>query len=260
MLGKGLSIVSVAAFIINNLVKTKRKGLLNTLFAIGLILIFFETKYASFIWEKVPFFPYLQFPWRFHTIISLILCILTGAFIFLIKDKSKSIFWGSCVLIMAVLAWENVPHFRAAGYSDGPIASETTTWDDEYMPIWVAEKPKNYAPDKVWFASGSGAIKNIEWGYLKKNFVIEAENRSKVRIAQVYYPGWKAYINEEGAEIFYDNKQGLMTVDVPKGANRVSIVFQQVWYRQISLFVSGGSLILGISLVLWEKYRYEKNS
>ena len=252
VLGKTIIVFSIVALIINNLKKTKIRGFINTLAGCAIVLIFFETSYSSFIWERATFLHFLQFPWRLHTVISIILSLLTGSFLFFLRQARALIYVVLFLFIASVVFFENYSYFKQARFSDKPYAAETTTWNDEYLPIWVMEKPANSAIDKIWIASGSGEIRNIEWGYLEKHFVSESSEMSVITIAHVYYPGWQVYINDKNTDIQFFNKYGLMTINVPPGNNRISFIFQKTWYRQFSINVSLFGVIL-IFIFLFKK-------
>jgi hypothetical protein len=258
MLGKTIIVFSLLAIIINNLKKTKIRGLINTLASIAVVLIFLETSVSFPIWERMTFLHFLQFPWRLHMLISIILSLLAGSVLYFLGRHNKPI-WISVFLFIVVCAVsENLKYFRQAVFSDEPFAAETTTWNDEYLPVWVIKKPTNCAIDKVWVSSGSGEISKIEWGYLEKRFVFESKVRSTIVIAQVYYPGWQASINDKNTEIKYKNMQGLMTIETPPGKNSISFVFQKTLYRQLSLYISLAGLIFALIFVFIKRRKNEQ--
>ncbi len=109
--------------------------------------------------------------------------------------------------------------------------SETTTWDDEYLPKWVKKKPKDYEREKVKLISGEGEIINISWGYSQKSFVFTGKKESVLELAHIYYPGWKALVNGEQKEIDYSNEGGLMRVNLSPGRNELNFVFSKTPLR-----------------------------
>ncbi len=109
--------------------------------------------------------------------------------------------------------------------------SETTTWDDEYLPKWVKEKPKDYEGEKVKIISGQGKITDLDWGYYQKSFVFSGEEESVLELAHIYYPGWKVLVNGQPKEIDYSNDGGLMTVSLSPGRNEVNFVFSRTPLR-----------------------------
>jgi len=128
--------------------------------------------------------------------------------------------------------------------------SETTTWDDEYLPKWVKEKPKDYAGEKIKIISGQGEIADLDWGYYQKSFVFSGEKESLLELAHIYYPGWKVLVNGEEKGIDYSNERGLMTISLSPGRNEVRFVFSRTPLRLIFEIISLlGLLIIGFLFI-----------
>ena len=132
----------------------------------------------------------------------------------------------------------------------GFASSETTTWDDEYLPLWVKIKPKDYEGEKVKVIEGEGEIKDINWGYSNKDFTFLAKEESVVELAHIYYPGWKVFVNGQQQPIDYSNDRGLMRIKVPEGESLIEFKFLRTSLRLFSEIVSLiGLLTVGFLLV-----------
>jgi len=117
-------------------------------------------------------------------------------------------------------------------------SSETTTWDDEYLPLWVKVKPKDYEGEKVKVIKGEGEVKEINWGYSEKDFTFLAKKESVVELAHIYYPGWKAFVNGKQKTIDYGNDRGLMRLKLSEGQNLVKFKFLRTPVRLTSEIIS----------------------
>ena len=95
-------------------------------------------------------------------------------------------------------------------------------------------------------------ISGLSWGYLKKEFTVQAEKNVKLRIAHVYYPGWEVFINGKRSEIKYDNPGGLMEISVPKGKNNITFVFKRTSWRYLADAISLIGLIIFLLLAIRE--------
>lgn len=263
--GQVILVISLLTLILNFFVKSKFRSLIFFLGGTFIIYTLLETKASLFIWDKITIIHYLQFPWRLHILTSLIGIILVGFFFYLLTNFINKKY--SLVFILLVgftsvfLSYkESFSFFQAKSFSDEPPVSETTTWNDEYMPNWVKSKPKKYAPDKIIFLGEKVSLENIEWGYNQKKFTITNGQIGQIRIAQVFYPGWEAYVDNKRVDIKYeDNEQGLMTVNIHEGKNEVSFYFRKTWWRNIADIISLLSLV-GIltsgMYVLFRKVRF----
>jgi hypothetical protein len=129
-------------------------------------------------------------------------------------------------------------------------ASETTTWDDEYLPLWVKMKPKDYEGEKVKIIQGEGEIKDINWGYSEKDFTFLAKKESVVELAHIYYPGWKVFVNGKQQSIDYSNERGLMRVKLSEGQNLVKFKFLRTPVRLSSEIISLIGLLTVVFLLI----------
>lgn len=253
-LGKTLIIFSLLASIFNYFIKKPGRKLI-IFFTLNLFFfVFMEIGASDFIWSRLTILHFFQFPWRLHILTTLFLSILCGSFIYLInvtfcrKKKNCTLVLVLSIFIIVLFITENLKLFKPRIYSDAPAVSETTTWDDEYLPKWVKIKPKDYTGEKIKFVEGKGKIVNEEWGYLTKKFVVDGKSaNSTIEIAHVYYPGWEVYINKKKGEINYDNNYGLMRVTVPEGKNNIEFVFKRTPWRLASELVS----IVGVVIFLY---------
>lgn len=255
-LGQVLIITSIAAFVLNLFIKTKLRRLLFFIFAIFLLSIFIETDLSRIFWDKLSFLHLLQFPWRYHILITVLGSILTASFFYLLKNRfnfgiRKIIFYILAFLVIFLSIKESYSFFKPRFYSNTPPTSETTTWDDEYLPIWVKSKPKDYAADKIKITKGAGEVKDIKWGYTRKSFVIQAKTSSQIQIAQIYYPGWEALVNSKKVNITYNNDQGLMNIDIPSGESNVEFRFIHIWWRLGAEIIS----LLSLIYIIWQIIR-----
>jgi len=144
---------------------------------------------------------------------------------------------------MGLVVFENYRFFKPKVYWQPIAVSETTTWDDEYLPLWVKVKPKDYQGEKVIIVEGSGQITDINWGYYQKSFIFQADHDSVVELAHIYYPGWKVFVNGEQETIDYSNDRGLMRVNLAEGKSLVEFKFLRTPLRLFAELLSLASLL-----------------
>lgn len=81
-LGKFLIIFSFVGVFINQIVRTKYRKLINIFFIFTVFFTFLEIKESIVFWRLFKVFSFLQFPWRFHILTTLIASLLSGAVVF----------------------------------------------------------------------------------------------------------------------------------------------------------------------------------
>lgn len=252
-LGKTIIVFSFLALIANFFIKTQWRKIIFFIFGtlVGATLI--ELPVSDFLWHNLKILPFLQFPWRFHVISTFGGAIMFAAFFHLWEKRwetkrwFKYFFFPVLFLALALHLFENYHFFKPSLFFDAPAVSESTTWDDEYLPRWVKIKPKDYATEKVKFIQGQGRVEDLVWGYLEKSFTINSLTDSEIEIAHVYYPGWQALVNGQKAKIDYNNEHGLMRLSLLPGENQVVFKFLRTPWRSLSEVVS----LFGLGIYLW---------
>lgn len=251
-LGKAMVVISLFTALMNNFIKANYRKLINFFIVCALFFVFMELGISDFIWSRIALLHFFQFPWRLHVLIILFLSILCGGLLYLFQRIAKKPIFsvGFSAVVIFLFIFENVGFFKPRIYWDAPSVSETTTWNDEYLPEWVQVKPKNYAVEKVILDKGAGTVSDLTWGYLRKEFAVQVAKDAELKISHVYYPGWEVLIDGTKGEIEYDNPGGLMEVLVPSGEHNIVFVFKRTGWRTaadtISLFGFGIFLVLAV--------------
>ena len=226
--------------------------------------VFMTTFPSNFIWKALPFLAFFQFPWRFHILITFCGSVLIATIVYyvgqiMVQKKWAKILVGLVALmIIGLVVFENYRFFKPKLYWEPLAVSETTTWDDEYLPVWVKVKPKDYEGEKVKVVEGEGEIKEINWGYLEKDFIFLAKKESVVELAHIYYPGWKAFVNGEEEKIDYGNERGLMKLKLSEGQNLVKFKFLRTPLRLTSEIASLIGLLT--TTFLFVKFFFKKKT
>jgi uncharacterized membrane protein len=260
-LGQVLIVLSFIAFILNLFIKTKLRNSIYLFFLVFIGSTFLETKNSQIIWDKITILHFMQFPWRLHILTTLCATMLSASifylltFIKILKPLKNIPIFGLLIIVTFLSFKESYSFFRAKSFFSTPSISQSTTWDDEYLPTWVQKKPTDFAKEKVIFTQGSGKIKNVEWGYLVKKFNVESAKNGKIEIAHIYYPGWQAFINGNQTPISYANEKGLMTITVPAGENVIEFSFKRTWWRTLSELISLTGLFVVIFIAIKNKKR-----
>lgn len=235
--------------------------LITGLFTFGLIYIFLIHQRSTFIWLKLTFLQLTQFSWRLLAVIVLLTSLIVGA-IYQIWNKK----WLVWCLVIGVIVW-NWSFFRPE--SIGPLADEDKfsgkAWEfqqtagiRDYLPKSAKWEPKS-APDGEWkFLDGE--VKDIQtakgsnWYYWEGE-VLEAGN---LRINIFNFPGWKVWVDEEPAEIFYDkdDELGRNQVELSEGKHEVYFQFTDTPIRKWSNLMSLLSWFFLVVIVTHRKWKW----
>jgi len=134
----------------------------------------------------------------------------------------------------------------------------TTTVKDEYLPIWVKEKPETRPEEKVEVIEGEATIENLAFNSKKVAFRVDAQEAARLQVNIVYFPGWQLEIDGEVKEILYENDRGLIVFEVSQGEHLVEVQFKETAWRLAANYVSLLSAVLVIGLVSWPLFRKKR--
>ena len=221
----------VAAFLaIWALVKKNRLVMLIS--SLGLLAIFLTHGKSEIIWRLIPSLAFVQFPWRFLTLSTFFLSLVSGAIALIISKKLIP-------LLLLLLLLLNVYFFRPdiwrpisdAGQFSGQL------WDEQRSSALQDFWPKSAPQLPADFAFSGRRILLTTTDYLKVQYPI------------VYFPGWKAWLENEPLDIFPSGPLGLITARVPGENHRVTLHFSDTPVRTIGNIAS---LLTLSALIIWK--------
>lgn len=204
---------------------------------LSLFLIFFLFSPSRFLW-KLPFLSEINYPWTMLLPIGFLTSLLSG---YLIIQKSKIKFvpiFLAGISIIIFLPYAKPQYYVDRGEGFYFTNDATTTSSQELMPLWVKKFLSSRFKEKVEILSGQGEISNLSYNSKKISFNINSQSGEKVRINTIYYPGWKASVDNKESIITYDNDQGVMELSVPKGNHNITLSFSETPLRLLADIIS----------------------
>lgn len=215
------------------------------------IFVFLTLPLSAPVWKFLPV-SFIQFPFRLLSISVIGFSFLTAYLLGLYKTKIQlalGLLLVSILLFYSLQYILNNEYFnKGEEYYSTNMA--TTTIHDEYMPIWVKNKPLQRAEKKAEIIKGQGYIRGISYNNKKISFTTDIKKEALIQINTIYWPGWIAFIDGKNAGISYNNSEGLIQLNIPKGDHKVEITFYEKPLSLFSDFVSVLSLLLIILIAL----------
>ncbi len=248
--------------------KTRMIGAILVIFiAFLLFSIFMATFHSKFIWDRIEFLWYIQFPWRFLIFSSLFSSFLAGSFSLIPLPGKIKIFL--TIVILSTMIWINMNYFTPAFFfisakDSDYISQEKIRWDAsiiaaEYVPKGIATKKSNIdttiididkkdiAKKSFQIISGDMVVTQIQDFPQEKRYKVISNKKSLLRINTYSFPGWKVYIDEEEVSYADNNKLKLITLNPLVGSHTIVVKFTdtkiRAWGNWISL-VSTVTLIM----------------
>ncbi|EKD86929.1 MAG: hypothetical protein ACD_37C00098G0002 [uncultured bacterium] len=234
----------IVILIISKKIKIKKHRLTILFLAVGLFSVFLSTSASTLLWNFIPS-SFVQFPFRFLSLLVPSVAFLAACAVSVINGKNKIILAIALFILVFVSSFSFLnPEVKSNKTESFYSTNEaTTTVRDEYMPEWVKEKPNYRFGKKVEILIG-GEVSNLSYNSERIYFETSGDTDKMARINTIYYPGWQAEVNNNKVQISYDNPQGVMEINLPKGENKVELVFKETPVRLFANILSLVSFIL----------------
>jgi hypothetical protein len=192
------------------------------------------------LWDHLPLLSFTQFPWRFLSVASFFLALLTGGLARVTTQptaRAAVVGLAGLVLLAAGLLGLRVDHLIL---TDADVTAERlaqyewftgnigTTVSAEYLTPEASPRPWT----SVWLNAGdrdnavalSGALRSAEVTErqaTQQTWQITSDDGATVRFPTLYWPGWQATIDGQPAELRPLAASGLMLLDAPAGEHTV---------------------------------------
>lgn len=264
MLGKVhilLSFVSVVTWLF---VGTKmNNAVVATGAMLGLVGIVFATKISEGIWNILPGFSYLQYPWRFLSIAGLGLSIIGGSGIALVRHKRTqsvvAIFLALCVIILNGKWFTPQYTYEKSNRefeSDKEIRFRVSKISDEYLPLQVVRPATESEAmfDTIQRDDGV-AVSVLEESATLGRYMVESPNASSIVIRKAYFPGWRYRINNRVIKPKIEG--GLPTFPISAGQSFIELAFADTPVRAVGNALSVMSILL-LGVLVYDKQRQAK--
>jgi len=207
---------------------------------------------AGVLWKLLPKMEFMQFPWRWLLVLSMI-------FSLLVTVGLRRWWWraavvaGSILLIAAMWQhvqspwWDHAADLREM--QDNMATGAGYEGVEEYTPIGadptaIDKDARNVTVD----GPAHAAIRVYRWEAESRMFTAEMSAADQLRLRLFQYPAWRAEVNGRVVETAARAETGQMLVPVGAGMNRVEIRFVRTWDRAAGGWIS---LITAICVIGW---------
>ncbi|MBF0571849.1 MAG: hypothetical protein HQL12_08275 [Candidatus Omnitrophica bacterium] len=219
--------------------------------------IFLTINYSMVIWEHIRVLQYLQFPFRFLTVVVLAGSVIAGGVVLWVQQEHRfKVMFVAVVLIFLTNFSYCHPRdtfpcdLRLVKTDPGKFLSVLVPQDGgDYIPIWVKNGvkglPSSMPLQKLQSFSKEGqVIDSTKRSPLRYRFMVQAQKVSIFCFNSFYFPGWTVKVDGHYVEVLTDNPWGFIIFPCPQGVHNVDIYFGTTPLRQMAKRITIGSLIL----------------
>lgn len=246
-------------------IKEKRTYLLVLLLGLlTLFSVFMIHMKSSFIWAKLPFLWYLQFPWRFLAISIFLLCLLSSYFVYFSKRMQYIV--GIILIFISVMV--NIGFFvpkdwiyitDSEKFSGVSWQKQMTISIFDYLPIYATLPPINEAPPVPEIMDGKAEILNYKKGSDFQYGTINIIEDSSIRLPLFDFPGMIVQVNGKVVNHYNNDCRGtdfcygLISVKLPAGRHDIRVELTNTPIRNLGNLITITSLGVLAYLLLKRK-------
>ncbi len=242
--------------------------------AMGLLMVasaYFSTNLSKVFWDHVSLLQYLEFPWRFLSLVAFASAFVAGAVILLTRGYPRlatPLTVGLVFLFVGTgIAHAHPPKYQSvtdAQYSPNVIAQQnlSVTTAQEYQPIWVREQLTTPVSEPVSFAQGSGQYAPIPGSTsTNQRYLVSVTEPSSLRLNTDYFPGWQLKVNGASTPIDTSDPTGVISLELQPGQYVLELAFHNTPVRTWSSVISWLTLLILILSVFgsldgpWSEWR-----
>ena len=220
--------------------------------------LFLMLPVSSFIWRNLPMIQQTQFPWRLLSVTTFSASVLAGTVLFLFKKElSKTLLTVALTVLVVLASFSYVKPKEFIDRGEGFYATNeaTTTVKDEYLPIWVKQKPEARPEQRVEVIEGKAGVENLVFNSKKATFNVDVQEAARLQINTVYFPGWQLKVDDEIKEILFENDRGLIIFEVDQGEHLVVVEFKETSWRLVANYISLLSAVFVAGLIGWSLFQ-----
>lgn len=227
--------------------------------------IFMTTFYAGFIWDQIPLFAFIQYPWRFLVFIILGFALLSAQLFTIRKDFFV---YSLSILLLLFVIYINSKYFVPQQYivldnavynSDQYVKWRVSRISDEYMPKQF-DKPTSAqeVPNQKLIFDPEVLVRysSIETDKYLVNY--ESEQSAVLHVNLAYFPGWTVELDEENHPFSIKNN-GIELI-LPAGSHGLEIRKGNTIVETAGNIISLFCLIIIFGTMMRSKYPYVKKT
>ncbi len=213
---------------------------------------------SVWVWEQVPLFSYVQFPWRWLAVVIFANALLVGCVVSRFYGRWQ---WLVAVVMIGTVIVMNASYFTFNRYypthtdqemlSGGNWTRQSMTTLEDYVPEGVRSVPVRLAPNSPVIQEGLAVVSKFVLKTNAWSFGLDVSSpKALVSVPVFNFPVWQVTVDGKPAQIV-SRDDGLITLDLSQGVHQVSGKFTNTPLRETANLIS--LLSLAVLMAGWFK-------
>ncbi len=249
-----MALVSFMLFLIKQL-DGKARGAVFGGLAMVVGSVFFMTGISERLWEIIPGFSYIQYPWRFLSYAIFGLSLMSGVVVALIRPRILRLVITLVLCAAAVFFYAKLftPQYlydreMRAFESDNDLRWRVSKISDEYLPPGLQKPTRAEDVQLVSIQNPDGFTieTEIDTETYTKAFIAGSRD-GEVIINRAVFPGWHYFV--DGQEVRANIQNGLPHLFIPHGSHVLEVAFTNTSVRFWANMATAFTLVAIFGLV-----------
>lgn len=211
---------------------------------------------SVFLWEHLPLFPFIQYPWRFLTFTVMSFSFISIIVLNLLQNHLRKIIG---IIFILLIIWYNGKYFQPQVYLNVVEKDyvDKSLLQQKYSLVSYEYMPKDINPTLVnddtgikVNPDGNNKIVPITDNPTQKAYNVNAQTPFTATMNIAYFPAWRAKINSSAISSFETN--GRVALYLPAGEYVLNVFYQSTPIEKISNTISIFSLFLLVYVSLFQ--------
>lgn len=224
------------------------------------ISFFLMLEFSAPLWERIPIFTNLQYPWRLLSVVIVATPFLSAALFSKFRWRVASIGLAA-MAVMLSFSYSKPVLYASRGdeyyLSRREFTDGTSSLGNSFSTRWMAWQPDRLKK-RMELVSGDGLITMKEEGMTKFVGELVSPLGGIVRTNIAYYPGWRVIVDGRGTSAVPDEK-GMISTAIGPGTHTMTVYFSETPLRLVVDVVSFTCLFWLISSTILKK-AYENSN
>ena len=239
------------------------KSLWGTLVALSVTAAFLMLRISNILWEALPQLRFVQFPWRWMSILAIPFAVFISAAI--VQKRARGYSAAAMIAVLAVLACTATYMVRRTWWDseDVPVLLEALQNDegfegvDEYDPLGDDHSLLPEKLERVIVTPGPEADAKLKspvevtvqgWTAEKKEMCITTREPAVLKLRLLDYPAWRVEVNEAVVVPEQTGETAQITVPLAAGSSHVLVRFIRTPDRTIGGLICATSILIALPL------------
>ena len=232
----------------------------------GWFALFMAHSRSTPIWQAIKPLEFVQFPWRFLTIVTLSFSFIAGSMVLLMRPfgRLRVIVPSLLAILLVAINWN---YFLPLGGKMGELTDEekfnSAAWDlqrtagiYDYLPKSAVENPKDGQNVLAEIIEGNAELSEMKQGTDWASFRVRVKDTpGTIRVNIFAFPNWKAFRSGQEIQTYVDTEErwGRMYIDIPRGSHDIYLKLFNTPIRTLSNIISVITWFLLLTFPIWRK-------